>query len=57
MKYYLDYQRYISESVAPDIPVVQANENGLLSFTPYISNPCSANCRFCSEKLKSSVLI
>lgn len=53
MKYYLDYQRYISESVAPDIPVVWANENGLLSFTPYISNPCSANCRFCSEKLSS----
>ena len=49
MQYYDDYRRYIDEMIT--VPVVKASGRGTLSFTPYISNQCSAACRFCSEKL------
>ncbi|MBR3267494.1 MAG: hypothetical protein IKI58_02010 [Oscillospiraceae bacterium] len=53
MYYYADYQQYIAETLDSSIPVIKAAERGILSFTPYISNRCSAACRFCSEKLYS----
>jgi len=49
--HYDDYKRYISECVDQSIPIEKVVESGRLSFTPYISNSCSASCRFCSEKL------
>ena len=49
--HYSDYKKYISECVDKSIPIVKVVETGVVSFTPYISNRCSASCRFCSEKL------
>ncbi len=51
MKYYDDYRRYVSEEIDKRVPVIPTADTGLLSFTPYISNRCSAACRFCSERL------
>ncbi|MCR4761111.1 MAG: hypothetical protein K5705_12765 [Oscillospiraceae bacterium] len=57
MYYYADYQQYIAEALDKSIPVIRAAERGTLSFTPYISNHCSAACRFCSEKLYSGGIV
>ena len=57
MYYYADYQRYIAEALEKSVPVIRAAERGTLSFTPYISNHCSAACRFCSEKLYSGGIV
>lgn len=51
MYHYEDYKQYIKDTLGTDYPVIRASEHGTLSFTPYISNGCSAACRFCSEKL------
>ena len=51
MHYYADYKQYVAETLRDSVPVIRAAERGTLSFTPYISNRCSAACRFCSEKL------
>ena len=54
MKYFDDYKRYVQERVGDRVPVIKAKDSGTLSFTPYISNPCSARCQFCSEKLSTA---
>ncbi len=52
-KSYDDYERYAQQlvSVFPYVSIENKLESDLLSLTPYIYNECSANCRFCSEKL------
>lgn len=52
-KTYHDYDLYAQQLVAasPNITINNKMETDLLSLTPYIYNECSANCRFCSEKL------
>lgn len=51
MKSYEDYRKLAAiMSEKTGAPVMESAE-GLLSFTPYIDNSCSAACRFCSERL------
>lgn len=52
MKFYRDYKEYASELAdANRIKIYHSGDAIQLSFTPYIYNACSANCRFCSEKI------
>ena len=55
-KNYHDYEVYARQLLAslPDGVMENRSDSDLLSFTPYIYNACSANCRFCSEKLVRS---
>ena len=53
MMHYEDYTKYVEKQVDRSVPVIQAVDKGTLSFTPYISNLCSACCRFCSERLSA----
>ncbi len=50
--HYKDYETF-SNSIEVDEKNFSVNKNDLnsISFTPYIYNTCSANCRFCSEQL------
>lgn len=56
MYHFEDYTRYVTETIGARVPVVRAAERGTLSFTPYISDTCSASCRFCSEKLSNGAV-
>lgn len=53
-KFYADYLQFAKQMVAEnnrEIVIENKMERNVLSLTPYIYNSCSANCRFCSEKL------
>lgn len=53
MKLYKDYEIFSKKIKCENefIPIFFKNEENGISFTPYIYNDCSANCKFCSEKL------
>ena len=48
MKFYGDYREIAEKS---GVQVEKRDTAKIISFTPYIYNECSANCRFCSERL------
>ena len=48
MKFYADYRRIAERS---KVPIEKIDCSKIISFTPYIYNECSANCKFCSERL------
>ena len=48
MKFYGDYREIAEKS---GVQVEKRDTANIISFTPYIYNECSANCRFCSERL------
>ena len=52
-KNYDDYDLFAQKllSAFPNVLIENKLASEGLSLTPYIYNECSANCRFCSEKL------
>lgn len=51
-QFYLNYAK-LAERLATqyNVKIREYDQRDQISFTPYIYNVCSANCRFCSEKL------
>lgn len=51
MLHYKDYTEYIQNLSVKNLHVENKTDTKQISFTPYVYNTCSANCRFCSENL------
>ena len=52
MKSYKEYREYAAKLMEKKgIVIEQKSDDNIISFTPYISNDCSAACEFCSEQL------
>lgn len=51
-RFYNSYWEYANEfSALYGMKLTENDQRDIISFTPYIYNTCSANCKFCSEKL------
>lgn len=51
-RFYDDYLNYANGLAALyGMKLTENDQRDIISFTPYIYNVCSANCKFCSEKL------